>query len=209
MLSHITINEHSSIRIDEDKVIYFDPYRIITEPHDADLVFITHAHYDHFSPEDIVKVQKEGTLFVMPQSMKGEEAKLAVSPEQLVWLCPNENTIISGYEVQTIPSYNTNKPMHPRENGWLGYVVKIGEKTLYVAGDTDVTKEAKAVVCDIALLPIGATYTMNASEAAELTNFMKPSVVIPTHYGTLVGKPEDADEFQSLVHPDVSVCRKM
>ena len=209
MLSNITINEHSSIRIDGNHIIYCDPYRITNETHDADIIFITHAHYDHFSPEDIVKLQKETTLFVMPQSMKGEEEKLLKSTNHVLWLSPNEITSVMGYQVQAVPSYNTNKPMHPKENGWLGYVVNVNGTTVYVAGDTDVTEEAKAVLCDIALLPIGGTYTMNASEAAELVNGLKPKAVIPTHYGTLVGKPEDADDFEPLVNKEIQVCRKL
>lgn len=209
MLSQITINEHSSIRIGGDTVIYFDPYHIPNESHDADIVLITHAHYDHFSPEDILKIKQKNTLFVMPLSMKGEEEKIGISSEQVMWLQPNEETELLGYPIKAIPSYNIDKPMHPKENGWLGYVVEVNGTKLYVAGDTDITEEAKTIACDIALLPIGGTYTMNAPEAAWLTNTIKPTVVIPTHYGTLVGKPEDADEFEPLVEKSIRVCRKL
>lgn len=209
MLANITINEHSSIRIGGDKVLYFDPYRIADDSHDADIVLITHAHYDHFSPEDILKIKQENTIFVMPRSMQGEEEKIGVSSEQVIWLQPNDEIELLGYGVCAIPSYNTNKPMHPKENGWLGYVVDMNGTKLYVAGDTDITEEAKQVSCDIALLPIGGTYTMNAKEAAYLANIINPAIVIPTHYGTLVGKFQDADEFQPLVKNTIKVCLKL
>ncbi len=209
MISQITVNEHSSIRIGGEQVIYFDPFRIKEDVFDADIVFITHAHYDHFSPEDILKIKKESTVFVMPKSMEGEEQTLFLPAEHVIFMSPGETVFIGGYSVLAVPSYNTDKPMHPKENGWLGYIVEISDKKVFVAGDTDITEEAKNVICHIAMIPIGGTYTMDASEAAELINEMKPDIVIPTHYGTLVGKPEDVDVFEPLVHSNIQVCRKL
>ena len=209
MISQISVNEHSSIRIGGEQVIYFDPFRIKEAAFDADIIFITHAHYDHFSPEDIVKIKKDSTVFVMPKSMQGEENKLALSNDKVIFMSPGETVLVGNYSVTAVPSYNTNKPMHPKSNGWLGYVVEISGKKIFVAGDTDITEEAKNVICHIAMVPICGTYTMYAKEAAELINGMKPDVVIPTHYGTLVGKPEDANVFESLVHSTIQVCRKL
>lgn len=209
MIEQISINEHSSIRLGTDKVIYFDPFRIPSERHDADIIFVTHAHYDHFSPEDILKVKQSHTLFVMPLSMQGEEEKAEIAPQQVMWMMPDQTIRMDGITVHAVPSYNTNKPMHPKENGWLGYVVELNGQTLYVSGDCDHIPEAEAIQCHIAMLPIGGTYTMNAAEAAELVNRMQPDIVIPTHYGTLVGKPEDADVFEPLVNSGVTVCRKL
>lgn len=209
MISRITINEHSSIRIEAEKIIYIDPFRILSETHDADIIFITHAHYDHFSPEDILKINQPHTLYVMPCSMQGEETKIGVSIDRVIWLQPNESANIAGIPVYAMPSYNTNKPMHPKENGWLGYVLELNGQNIYIAGDCDIMPEAETLSCDIAMVPIGATYTMNAEEAATLINQMKPKTVIPTHYGTLVGKPEDVDLFEPLVDSAIKVCRKL
>ena len=77
----------------------------------------------------------------------------------------------------------------------FGYVIMLNGLRYYVAGDTDATEENSHVVCDVALVPIGGTYTMNASEAAELVNYIKPKVAIPIHYGSIVGTPEDAEIF--------------
>lgn len=209
MIANITINEHSSIRIGGETILYFDPFRITKETHDADIVFITHAHYDHFSPEDIKKIKQEDTLFIMPLSMKEEAGNLSISSDKVYYLSPGNEIMIGNLSVQAVASYNTNKPMHPKENGWLGYVVTIEGQKIYVAGDTDVTEEAKRTTCHIAMLPIGGTYTMDAREAAMLVNQMKPETVVPTHYGTLVGKPEDADVFEPLVDSAIAVCRKL
>ena len=119
MLSNITINEHSSIRIDGNHIIYFDPYRITNETHDADIIFITHAHYDHFSPEDIVKLQKETTLFVMPQSMKGEEEKLLKSKSRVLWLSPNDITSVFGYPVQSRHTIPISLCIPKKTDGWV------------------------------------------------------------------------------------------
>ncbi len=195
LLDRITVNEQSSIRIGTDKVIYFDPFRIKDAPHDADIIFITHAHYDHFSPEDIEKVRKDGTVFVCPDSMLDDVKGNDVTREYIVPLLPGETADIEGLPVETVPAYNTNKKYHPKDNGWLGYIVTIDGVRVYVAGDTDVTDEAKAVECDIAFLPIGGTYTMTAQEAKELAKILSPAAAIPTHYGTVVGKASDYDAF--------------
>ncbi len=195
LLSRITVNEQSSIRIGTDKVIYFDPFRIKDAPHDADYIFITHAHYDHFSPEDIAKVRKADTAFICPESMQDDIKGLDVIDGYIIPLIPGGALTTPDFEVLTVPAYNTNKKYHPKANGWLGYIVTIDGVRLYVAGDTDVTDEAKAVECDIAMLPIGGTYTMTAQEAKELVKILSPAAAIPTHYGTVVGKPSDYDTF--------------
>lgn len=188
MTDNICINEHSSIRIDFDgKILRFDPFRIQGAPHDADVVFITHDHYDHYSPDDIAAVSKQNTVFVFPESLA---RKLGGTV-----LHPGESAVICGIPTEAVAAYNIAKPFHPKRNGWLGYVVTLGDERVYVAGDTDATPEAEAVRCDVALVPIGGTYTMNARQARALVEKIRPSVAIPTHYGTVVGKASDADEF--------------
>ena len=201
MFDNITINAHSSIRIDlEGTVLYFDPFRIEDEAHDADIIFLTHPHYDHYSPEDIEKIRKPETIFVTPYD---------IYIDQRVSLVPGSTTLVKGIKAETVPAYNIGKAFHPKDNGWLGYVVEYKGTRMYVAGDTDATPEAGAVRCDVALVPVGGTYTMTAEEAASLVNAIRPRCAIPTHYGSIVGTPEDGEKFKKLVDKDIEVVLKI
>ena len=209
MLDNITINAHSSIRIDDKLVVYIDPFRLTEERHDADLILFTHPHHDHFSPEDFRKAAKTETIFVCPLSMKKDALGAGIKASQLRPLEAEENLGILGIEIEGVPAYNTNKPNHPKAKGWLGYVLEIGPHMVYVAGDTDRIPEGERVQCDIALVPIGGTYTMNAEEAAAFVNEMRPRAVIPTHYGSLVGSLDDARTFVKHLDRGVEVCLKI
>lgn len=200
----ISANCNSSIRIASDKVIYFDPFRIENETHDADIIFITHDHFDHFSIEDITKIEKEDTVYVIPDCMYN-----LLGGENVVIINPNEKTIIEGYEVYVVPSYNIHSGFHPKEKGYVGYVVTIEGKRIYVAGDTDMNDDNRMVRCDIALIPVGGKYTMDYREAAELINHMKPSTAIPTHYGDVAGSKEDGINFSKLIDKDIEVVIKI
>jgi len=197
MLDNISVF-HSSIRIEGEKIIYFDPYKINTEYHDADIIFITHSHFDHYSPEDIDKVIKEETIIVVPQSMATD-----VEYDNVFTVDPEKEYEIGDISFQTISAYNVNKKFHPKENCWVGYVVNFEEKSYYVAGDTDITEEAKNVKCDIALIPCGGTYTMDYKEAAELANIISPKIAVPTHYGSVAGSPEDGKRFVELLNDGI------
>ena len=209
MLDNISVNEHSSIRIDDKIIAYIDPFRLKEARHDADLILFTHPHFDHFSPEDFRKAAKPDTLFVCPLSMKREALEAGIAPAQLRTLEAEENLGILGIEIEGVPAYNTNKPNHPKEKGWLGYVLEIGPHMVYVAGDTDRIPEGEAVQCDVALVPIGGTYTMDAAEAAAFVNAMRPRAVIPTHYGSIVGSLNDAREFVRRLDRGIEVCLKI
>ena len=209
MLDNITVNEHSSIRIDDKVIAYVDPFRLREERHDADLILFTHPHFDHFSPEDFHKAAKADTIYVCPLSMKKEALDAGIAPAQLRTLEAEENLGILGIEIEGVPAYNTNKPNHPKEKGWLGYVLEIGPHQIYVAGDTDRIPEGEAVQCDIALVPIGGTYTMNAREAADFVNTLRPHTVIPTHYASIVGSLDDAREFIKHLDREIEVCLKI
>lgn len=209
MLDNITVNAHSSIRIDDRLVVYIDPFRLTEERHDADLILFTHPHFDHFSPEDYKKAAKPDTIFVCPLSMRREALDSGIEAAQLRTLEAEENLGILGIEIEGVPAYNTDKPNHPKEKGWLGYVLEIGPHMVYVAGDTDRIPEGEAVQCDVALVPIGGTYTMNAKEAAAFVNAMRPRAVIPTHYGSIVGSLNDAREFVKHLDREIEVCLKI
>ena len=210
MTENIEVLTQSSIRIqDGDRTIYIDPIQMKTEPHDADFILITHDHFDHFSPEDIGKAANGGTILVVPEKMAGKAKEASDSVKQIVTVKPGVSKEAEGLELETVPAYNVLKPFHPKSAGWVGYILKAGGKRIYISGDTDATGEAKAVKCDVALIPVGGTYTMDAKKAAELVNAICPEVAIPTHYGSIVGKPSDGEAFAGYVKAPVRVELKL
>lgn len=188
-VKNIEINTQSSIRIKLNKVIYFDPFKIEEFKNDADIIFITHNHYDHMDLESIEKVKNDNTIVVAPLSM--EEVIRDIKFKDYIFLSPNDEINIENIHIKAVPAYNLEKSFHPRTNNWLGYIITYNNISYYIAGDTDKTKEAESVKCDIALIPIGGHFTMNVDEATELINIIKPKLVIPTHYGTIIGDPSD------------------
>ncbi len=201
---NISVNVQSSIRIKGSKTLYFDPWQIEGEPHDGDYAFITHEHYDHFSPEDICKVLKFDGYLVIPESMSKMTGDISTIPaSHIITVRPGEKREIARMLVEAYPAYNLNKSFHIKRSGWLGYIVTMDAQRYYVAGDTDAIPEMSDIKCDAAFLPIGGTYTMDAAEAASLTLRMRPRVVIPTHYGSVVGSPVDGDLFRSMLPQDI------
>lgn len=210
--SFITINTHSSIRLQtpQGTVIYVDPYGFTAEPHDADLILITHTHFDHFSPEDIARVRTPNTVFVMPAYNMREFIDAGFTNERATFLVPHETaTPLPGIKVETVPAYNVSKRFHPKDAAWVGYVVDMGGTRVYIAGDTDDLPENRTIECDVALVPVGGTYTMDAREAAAFVNALKPTVAIPEHYGTVAGSAGDGKAFAKLVDPSIQVAFKL
>ncbi len=206
MTENIKVYGQNSSRImDGDKVIYVDPFQVKEELHDADYVLITHDHYDHFSIEDIEKVIGYRCTLVVPERMKEKARDAEKMAMKMVTVTPGESIDLDGLKVETVPAYNILKPFHPKSAGWVGYIITANGKRVYVAGDTDATKEAKAVKCDVVLVPIGGTYTMDAKKAAELINEIHPEVAIPVHYGKLVGDVKDGETFKACVDPGIQV----
>lgn len=197
MLDNITVF-HSSIRIEGSKIVYFDPFKIEKESKDADLIFITHSHFDHYSPEDIKKILKDDTTIIAPASMNGE-----IQFSNVVYVAPEQEGEVQEIKYNTLRAYNIGKLFHPKKNDWLGYIVTVDEMSYYVAGDTDITEEARNVKCDCALLPCGGMYTMNVKEASDLANIIKPKYAIPTHYGSVAGSPQDGERFVSLLNEEI------
>lgn len=205
----IKLIAHSAIRIttEEGKVIYFDPFKLSSDyKSDADIIFITHSHYDHFSPNDIDKIKKDDTKIVITKDLYDKTISCGFDKENILKVLPNNEYELNRIKFRTIPAYNINKEFHKKEYEWVGYIIEVDENTVYVAGDTDATFEAENVICDIALVPVGGTYTMTADEAAELIKKISPKkYAIPTHYQTIVGSKEDAERFKKLLENKIEV----
>ena len=203
-ISNIEVFTQSSIRIRCGAgTVYADPFHMKISPHDADIVLITHDHYDHFSPEDLAKVINPATILVVPEKLADKAAAFSAQVKAIETVLPGQQYQIAGLSLETVPSYNRIKPFHPKKNGWVGYLLDLDGQRVFIAGDTDKTKENSTVQCDIALVPVGGKFTMDAKEAADLINTIRPTVAIPTHYGTIVGKKSDGERFASLVDPAI------
>ena len=203
MLDNIEVICHSSIKINKGIIIYFDPFKIEKKYNDADIIFITHDHYDHYSEEDIDKVIKNNTIIVSPVDLLEKLLNKGLKKENIISVKPYEDYNIKNLKFSTIPAYNTNKQFHPRKNNWVGYLIELEGITYYIAGDTDITEDNKKIKCDVAFVPIGGTFTMNYQEASELINTIKPKIVVPIHYGSIVGTKEDAINFKKLINPEI------
>ena len=203
MLENIEVLYHSCIKISKEKIIYFDPFHINIEYHDADIIFITHDHYDHFSENDIYKVKKENTKILAPDSLLEKILVMGFKEENITTVDPGETGKIEDIEYETVPAYNIDKPYHPKENDWIGYILKIDDVKYYIAGDTDITEENRRVQCDVAFVPVGGTYTMDFKDAALLINEIQPKIAVPIHYGSVVGTKQDAENFVKLLHSSI------
>ncbi|MGQ9617529.1 MAG: MBL fold metallo-hydrolase [Candidatus Aminicenantia bacterium] len=203
ILNSIKWYGHAAVMVKTEKTIYFDPYELPTNAEKADIILITHEHYDHFSSDDIKKIQKENTIFVSTPDViakiKGEKREIF----------PGKTIEISGIKITAVPAYNINKRFHPKERNWVGYVVEIEGVRIYHAGDTDFIPEMKRLgKIDIAFLPVGGTFTMDAKEAAEAANAISPSVAVPIHWGSIVGSEKDAEEFKKNCKVNVKVLQR-
>ena len=199
----INVNIQNSIRISGSKILYFDPLEVESR-HDADYIFITHSHFDHFSLLAILELKKQNTVFVTPKDIVEELLSIGISEEYIVVVKPNQKYVFKNIEFQTIPAYNLHKKNHHKGMGWVSYLVTLDKVIYYIAGDTDVTKEAKEVKCDVAFVPVGGTYTMDCIEAANLINHIKPKLAIPTHYGYVVGSVKDAEIFKKRLDKSIA-----
>ncbi len=194
MLKNVFVNAQSSIKLLKEKVIYFDPYLINEESHDADIIFITHDHYDHYDKDSINKIKNDNTYIVIPKTLK-EEVSSYFELDHIRIVEPGSEYSVNGVKFNTIRAYNINKKYHPKENDWVGYKVYLNDGSYYVMGDTDETTESKCVTCDVLFIPIGGTYTMDKEEARHLTNIIGPKIAVPIHYGNVVGSIDDAKYF--------------
>lgn len=198
MKNEISINTQSSIRIEKEKIIYFDSYKIEEKLNDADYIFITHNHYDHFDIDSINNIKKDTTKLIVPLSMKNEIDNI-VDSSNILYVVPNMEYKIDDISFKTTYSYNINKEFHKKENNFVGYILNLDGVSYYVAGDTDFLEENKEIKVDIALVPIGGKFTMDYKEAADFINTIKPKKVIPTHYGSIIGDKDLGKEFATLI----------
>lgn len=185
---------HATVRLEAgSKVIYVDPYLIDEEKQDADIIFVTHTHYDHFSMEDIKKIMKKDTVLVITED--GVEAAREGGITNIVSVVPGKSYNVEGIGFKTIPSYNINKKFHPKSSKWVGYIINANNLDYYIAGDTDLIPEMKDIKADVVFLPVGGTYTMTSNEAVEAANIINPDIAVPIHYTEVVGTEEDALNF--------------
>jgi L-ascorbate metabolism protein UlaG (beta-lactamase superfamily) len=193
MVKNITWLGHDGFLIKGDgKAIVIDPFQV-KQCEAADIVLISHEHYDHCSPEDVNKIRKDSTVIVT----EAQSATKLSGDVRVVQ--PGDQLTVSGIPIEAVPSYNTNKSFHPKENGWLGFIVTVEGVRIYHAGDTDRIPEMESFQVDIALLPVSGTYVMTAEEAVEAARVMKPKVAIPMHYGAIVGSADDAKRFSEAL----------
>jgi L-ascorbate metabolism protein UlaG (beta-lactamase superfamily) len=189
---------HDGFRIDGVKTIYFDPYEI-TESPKADLVLISHEHFDHCSPEDVAKIQDTDTVIIT----ENDSARKLTGNVKV--LKPGESLTVDDIRVQGVPSYNTDKAFHPKANNWLGFIVEMEGVKVYHAGDSDFIPEMKDLEVDIALLPVSGTYVMTAEQAVEAAVAINPKLAIPMHYGAIVGDEQDALRFKKALEGKIDV----
>ena len=189
---------HDTFRIDAEKTLYFDPFQVSFGPK-ADVIMISHDHFDHCSPEDVAKIQGPGTVII---TEKDSEKKLSGDVRVLK---PGESLEVKGVKVEAVPSYNVDKDFHPRRNGWLGFIVEVEGFRIYHAGDCDFMPEMKGLQVDIAMLPVSGTYVMTADQAVKAALAIKPKCAIPMHYGAIVGEERDALHFKRDLEGKVNV----
>ena len=195
---------NSGFLIKNSRVLYIDPYNIKDGLARADLILITHSHYDHCSVADINKIVKEGTKIVIPADCQSKITKFKV-PVHMEIVEPGQELEWGSVKINVLPAYNVDKSFHLKDEGWVGYLVKINNVLIYHAGDTDLIPEMQKLTGHggngkkfVALLPVGGRFTMTAEEAGDAANLIKPSLAIPMHYGSVAGTEEDALEFCNL-----------
>ena len=200
MLEKFTWYRQSAYKWKGDGItIYIDPWGVTKgEDEPADVIFITHAHFDHFQPEEIDKVREPKTQIVAPHDIARELGGKVKAVK------PAESFEVAGIKVETVVAYNTEPDKlqnHPKSNNWVGYVLQLGDHRYYHAGDTDPTPELEQIKTDVAFVPIGGTYTMGAPAAAAFIKRIRPQLAVPMHYGFVVGTPDDAETFRREAAP--------
>jgi L-ascorbate metabolism protein UlaG (beta-lactamase superfamily) len=193
---------HASFRIDGPPAIYIDPWKLAGRLPPADLILVTHDHYDHCSPGDISRIRQPGTAIVASQAAAKKLGKGVQAVK------PGDRLTVAGVTVEAVPAYNTTKTFHPKAAGYVGYIVEVGGARIYHAGDTDPIPEMAGLSADILLVPVSGTYVADAAQAAEIVRAVKPKIAVPMHIGAIVGSLADAEAFKKLVDCQVVILKK-
>jgi len=203
---------HAGFLIKNSKTIYIDPYNIREGLEKADIILLTHSHYDHCSVADIEKIVREGTRIFLTADCQSKITRFNV-PIKMEIVESGQEFDFNDIKIGVLPAYNTDKNFHPKNEGWVGYLVKINNLLIYHAGDSDLIPEMQKLTGYkqpgkefVALLPVGGRFTMNAEEAFEAARLIKPTLAIPMHYGAIVGTSEDAQEFKELCEEENIKC---
>jgi len=195
VLENVEFLGHAAFKVKGSKVVVIDPYQLEREE-TADIILITHSHFDHCSPDDVKKVSGEKTTIVASNDCADQLKGLA---GRFIGLAPGQKADVQGVCVEAVPAYNINKTFHPRVNNWNGYLFTLDGVRYYHPGDTDKIPEMQSIKADVVFLPVGGTYTMDSREAAEVVSIIKPKAAVPMHYGTVIGSDKDARAFIGLV----------
>ncbi len=199
MLKRIEWLGHASFKIlGRDRVIYIDPWKL-KGGELADIVLITHDHYDHCSPEDLKLISKGNTVIVPVDACADK------LPGSARMVRSGDSLSVGGVDIEVVPAYNVDKEYHPQEKGYVGFILNVNGQRIYHAGDTDFIPEMEDIRADVALLPIGGTFTMDAAQAARAAHTIKPEVAVPMHWGSIVGSLEDAQRFEELCELRVEI----
>lgn len=193
---------HDAFRVDGPPVVYVDPWNLPDDLPLADVILVTHEHYDHCSPEDVEKILGPDTVIVGPRAALDKLKGLQAARREVK---PGDRLTMGNLRLDVVPAYNVNKRFHPRSAGHVAYIIEMHGVRVYHAGDTDVIPEMEHIRCDVALLPVSGTYVMDAKEAARAANLIQPRLIIPMHYGAIVGKREDAERLARLVDIPVRI----
>jgi L-ascorbate metabolism protein UlaG (beta-lactamase superfamily) len=203
---------HSGFLIKNSKIIYIDPYNLENNLEKADLILLTHSHYDHCSVADIGKIVKEGTKIIMTADCQSKITRFNV-PIKMQTVESGQEIDFGDIKISVLPAYNIDKKFHPKDEAWVGYLIKMNNVLIYHAGDSDFIPEMQRLTGYkqpgkefIALIPIGGRFTMNVEEAVEAVKLIKPTLAIPMHYGSMVGTPKDALEFKELCEENNLRC---
>ena len=200
MVENIHWLGHDTFKVaGRDVTVFTDPFRLKKSDR-ADIILITHDHYDHCSPDDVKRIQQEDTVIVTTPDCAD---KLSGNIRTVK---PGDTLEVKGVLIEAVPAYNTNKQFHPRDRNWVGYIFTVDGRRIYLAGDTDYIPEMKTFKdIDVALLPVSGTYVMTADEAVQAALDIHPKVAIPMHYGSIVGTESDAERFAGALKGKIEV----
>ncbi len=198
---------HASFFINAHVKIFIDPYKLSTDEK-ADIILISHEHFDHCSVADVKHITQPSTVIITVPGNQSKLAAVADNVADIKLVRPGDKLSVENVGLEVVPAYNTNKSFHSKSNEWVGFIVRIGNESLYFAGDTDFIPEMKSIHCDIALLPVSGTYVMTPEEAASAANLINPKIAVPMHYCGIIGTSNDAEKFKSLCKCEVRILEK-